>query len=97
MSTRPGSDEIPMEEELSRVIPLLKEIRSKDSQKLISIDTYRSKVAHEAVLAGADLINDVSGGTLDSEMLNTMAKCKVPGIFLNFFIFFKFLYKKQSF
>ncbi|KAL1955272.1 hypothetical protein VTO42DRAFT_8870 [Malbranchea cinnamomea] len=75
-STRPDSAPVTPEEELSRVIPAIKLIRSLPESKsvAISIDTYRAKVAEEAVKAGADIINDVSAGTLDPDMLSTMAR-----------------------
>lgn len=69
MSTRPGSEEIEIEEEIKRTIPLIKKIKSQSSV-LISIDTYRSKVAEQAIDAGAGIINDISGLMLDSEMRN---------------------------
>lgn len=67
MSTRPGSVAPDIEEELNRTIPLIKKIRAQ-SNVLISIDTYRSKVAQQAIDAGADIINDISGLVLDPEM-----------------------------
>ncbi|KAK2759355.1 trifunctional dihydropteroate synthetase [Arachnomyces sp. PD_36] len=75
-STRPNATPVSAEEELSRVIPAIKTIRSlPEAQNIaISIDTYRAKVAEEAVKAGADVINDVSGGTLDPMMLPTVAR-----------------------
>jgi dihydroneopterin aldolase/2-amino-4-hydroxy-6-hydroxymethyldihydropteridine diphosphokinase/dihydropteroate synthase len=78
MSTRPGSDEIDEEEELSRVIPVIKRIRQLDLNIPISIDTFRSRVAREAIEAGADMINDISGGQRDDNMLSTMADLNVP-------------------
>ncbi len=75
-STRPHAPQISPGEELSRVIPTIKAIRSDPSFQAmaISIDTYRASVAAEAVRAGADIINDVSAGQLDPEMLPTIAK-----------------------
>jgi 2-amino-4-hydroxy-6-hydroxymethyldihydropteridine diphosphokinase/dihydropteroate synthase len=75
-STRPGSAPVTEEDELSRVIPAIKHIRSlaEASGIAISIDTYRAKVAEAAVQAGADIINDISGGSLDPDMLPTMAR-----------------------
>lgn len=74
-STRPHAPQISPDEELSRVLPTIKAIRSDPSYEslAISIDTYRASVAAEAVKAGADIINDVSGGQLDPEMLPTIA------------------------
>ncbi|KAL2000776.1 hypothetical protein VTN02DRAFT_2641 [Thermoascus thermophilus] len=76
-STRPNSAPVTAEEELSRVIPAIRHIRTsipEAAHVAISIDTYRARVAAEACAAGADIINDVSAGTLDPEMLPTMAR-----------------------
>ncbi|CAG8466430.1 1008_t:CDS:2 [Ambispora gerdemannii] len=79
MSTRPGADEITAEEELSRVLPVIRAIREKGITDIpISIDTFRAAVAEKAIECGADFINDVSGGTRDPEMYSIMAKCNVP-------------------
>ncbi|KAK9768169.1 trifunctional dihydropteroate synthetase [Basidiobolus ranarum] len=78
MSTRPGAEEISIEEEINRVIPVIKALREKGVTAPISVDTYRAEVAERAIEAGADLINDVSGGTLDSKMFEIMAKLNVP-------------------
>lgn len=74
-STRPHAPEVSIEEELSRVIPTIKFIRSQPTfNKLaISIDTYRAPVAAAAVKAGANIINDISAGQLDPAMLPTVA------------------------
>lgn len=74
-STRPHAPQITPEEELSRILPTIQSIRSDPSfQKLaISIDTYRASVAAAAVEAGANIINDVSAGQLDPDMLPTIA------------------------
>lgn len=79
-STRPGAETISAEEEISRVVPVIKKIRSeKDLQDvIISIDTFHSAVAEATIEAGADVINDVSAGSLDSNMLTTVAKLGVP-------------------
>lgn len=75
-STRPNAAPVSEEEELARVIPAIKTIRSLPEAKnvAVSIDTYRARVAEEAVKAGADVINDVSGGTIDPMMLPTVAR-----------------------
>jgi len=72
MSTRPGSEEIDIEEEIKRTIPLIKKIK-KNNDVLVSIDTYRSRVAEKAIDAGADIINDISGLMLDNKMKNVAA------------------------
>jgi 2-amino-4-hydroxy-6-hydroxymethyldihydropteridine diphosphokinase/dihydropteroate synthase len=75
-STRPGAPDVGEAEELQRVLPAIKLIRSmpEGAHVAISIDTYRARVAAEAVAAGADIINDVSAGTLDPDMLPTAAR-----------------------
>jgi dihydropteroate synthase len=77
-STKPGAERITLEEELSRVIPVIKELSQLGIK--ISIDTMRSEVARKAIEAGASIINDVSGGLADSEMLTTAASLNVPYI-----------------
>ena len=71
-STRPGADEVPEQEEMKRVMASIPEL--KNYHLGISVDTYRSNVAQAAIEAGADMINDVSGGTMDPQMLSTVAK-----------------------
>jgi len=82
-STRPGSDRVSIEEELVRVIPAIKAVRSLFSDVLISIDTFYAKVAEEAVNAGASIINDISGGDLDADMITTAASLGVPYIIMH--------------
>lgn len=81
-STRPQAVEISLEEELNRVLPVLTALRQ-ELQIPISIDTTRAGVAKAAVEAGADVINDISGGTYDPEMLPTVAKLGVPIILMH--------------
>jgi dihydropteroate synthase len=83
MSSRPGSDEIPLSDELDRTIPFIRKIRENLPKLWISIDTYRSQVAERAVEAGANLVNDISGGELDPTMYATMAKLNVPVILMH--------------
>ncbi len=77
-STKPGADRVPEIEEHNRVIPVIKALASKGAR--ISIDTMRASTAKAAVEAGAQIINDVSGGLADPEMLSTAANLKVPYI-----------------
>jgi dihydroneopterin aldolase/2-amino-4-hydroxy-6-hydroxymethyldihydropteridine diphosphokinase/dihydropteroate synthase len=77
-STAPNRPEITAEEEISRVVPIIQAIRAINATIPISVDTFRSKVAQAAIEAGADLINDVSGGNRDPEMLTVMATSRVP-------------------
>ena len=79
-STRPGSTELTAEEELSRVIPAIEAICLRFPECFISIDTYHSAVAKEAVIAGASLVNDISSGTLDEKMIAVVASLQVPYI-----------------
>jgi dihydropteroate synthase len=77
-STRPGSNRISAEEELQRVLPAIKAIKEKYLSTFLSIDTYHSTVAKEAVAAGADMVNDISAGEMDKQMLSTVAAINVP-------------------
>jgi len=77
-STKPGVERVSEEEELARVIPVIKELAKTGAR--ISIDTMRASTARAAVNAGAQIINDVSGGLADPEMLPTAAQLGVPYI-----------------
>lgn len=85
-STRPGAAEISLAEEIDRVIPVVQMLRQKADifgSIPISVDTTRADVAQAAVEAGADIINDISGATFDSEMLSTVSKLAVPIILMH--------------
>ncbi len=77
-STRPGAIEIGAKNELKRLLPYLKKIRSKYPNIIISIDTFNSEVANEALSNGADWINDVTGGRRDAEILDVVAAFNCP-------------------
>lgn len=77
-STRPGAEEVGSKKEIERLIPYLKLIRSKYPDVLISIDTFNSDVAYEALLNGANWINDVTGGRRDKEILDVVSKFNCP-------------------
>jgi dihydropteroate synthase len=79
-SSRPGASIVTVEEEISRTIPIIKRIRSEFKDVVISIDTFRSEVARRAVEEGAHIINDISAGDLDAQMLTTVAMLQVPYI-----------------
>lgn len=79
-STRPGAKLPSVKEELNRVLPILRKIRTKFPEVIISIDTVRSKVAEEAVLNGANIINDVSGGYGDQKIMEVASRLKCPYI-----------------
>ena len=77
-STKPGADRVPEAQELDRVIPVIKELAKAGAR--ISIDTMRASTAKAAIDAGAQIINDVSGGLADSQMLATAAQLNSPYI-----------------
>ncbi len=77
-STRPGSIEIGAKNESKRLLPYLKKIRSEYPDILISIDTFNSEVAHEALSNGANWINDVTGGRRDEEILDVVSEFNCP-------------------
>ena len=82
-SSKPGAKNISVDEELSRVIPILKHIRKIFPELVISIDTFRSKIASMSLNEGADIINDISGGTLDKNMMSVVAKNNCPYILMH--------------
>jgi dihydropteroate synthase len=79
-SSRPGADNVSETEELQRVLPAIEAVIKEFPETLISVDSFRSKVAKSAVETGAAIVNDISGGTRDAEMLSTVSKLKVPFI-----------------
>lgn len=83
-STRPDADDVSVSEEIDRVSPVIEGIAQNFGDKVaISIDTFRSKVAREAVKAGATIINDIAGGNLDEEMFQTVSELQVPYILMH--------------
>lgn len=82
-SSRPGSDEVPLEEELRRVLPVIEAVHARFPDALLSIDTWRAHVAEQAVHAGAGLVNDIGAGLLDDAMLPTVARAGVPYILMH--------------
>ncbi|MBI3660922.1 dihydropteroate synthase [Candidatus Acetothermia bacterium] len=81
-STRPGSERVSLDEELRRVIPVIKLIRQV-SKIPISIDTYRSQIAKAALNAGADIINDISALRFDERMKDLVSEAKVPVVLMH--------------
>ena len=79
-STRPGRERVGIDEELNRVLPVIGALHSAYPSALISVDTYQSEIARAAVDAGAHIINDISGGTLDKDMIKTVGSLNVPYI-----------------
>ena len=82
-STRPGSTRLSDLDELERVIKPISSIRKEFPEIFISIDTFYSLVAKEAVRAGADMINDISAGSLDEQLIETVATLKVPYVLMH--------------
>jgi dihydropteroate synthase len=82
-STRPGAAAITEDEELRRLLPALQSIRQHFPATLLSVDTYRAAVAKVACENGADIINDISGGTMDAKMFGTIARMKVPYVMMH--------------
>lgn len=83
-STRPGAKLTEAKEEITKIIPVLKEIRKQFPDIIISIDTVWSEVARAVIDNGADIINDISGGEFDSQMLKTVGELNVPYILTHF-------------
>lgn len=82
-SSRPGSEIISVEEENSRLLPYLIEIKKRFPDTIISIDTFRKDVAKNAIDNGADIINDISGGLFDKDMLSYIGENHVPYIMMH--------------
>ncbi len=82
-STRPGALEVSEAEECGRLLPVVELLRKQLPEAVLSIDTYRAKVAEATVKAGADIINDVGGGNLDEAMFDTVARLKVPYVLMH--------------
>ncbi|MGI8597811.1 MAG: dihydropteroate synthase [Chitinophagaceae bacterium] len=82
-STRPGSTRVPVDEELKRTIPAIEAIAHAFPNAFISADTFYAKVAEEAVAAGASMINDVSAGSVDDTLLETVGRLGVPYVLMH--------------
>jgi dihydropteroate synthase len=82
-STRPGSEKISADEELQRIIPGIAAIAKKFPEAFISVDTYYSRVASEAVAAGASIVNDISAGSVDEKMISTVGSLQVPYVLMH--------------
>jgi dihydropteroate synthase len=81
-STRPHAESVSIEQELQRVIPVIEQLRQISSIP-ISIDTTKAEVAQQAIASGADIVNDISGGTFDAQMFTTVAQLNVPIILMH--------------
>ena len=82
-STRPKSEQITAEDELQRVLPAIEAVHKKFPDQIISIDTFYSRVAKEAVHAGAGIVNDVSADVMDADLLSTVAGLRVPYVLMH--------------
>jgi dihydropteroate synthase len=82
-STRPGAADISTDEEMQRLLPAIAALRRAFPEAFLSIDTFRASVAAAAIEAGADLINDVSGGTLDADMFATVGRLRAPYVLMH--------------
>ena len=83
VSTRPGAAAVGEEEELMRLLPPLKKLVTEFPDAVFSIDTYHAKVARQCIEAGAHIINDISGGSFDKNMFQTIAELKVPYVLMH--------------
>ncbi|MBO8161005.1 MAG: dihydropteroate synthase [Thermosipho sp. (in: Bacteria)] len=81
-STRPGADEVQLDEELNRVVPAIEAIK-KEFDVIVSVDTYKSKVAYESLKVGADIINDISAFRFDGNMVNVAKEFDCPVILMH--------------
>lgn len=82
-SSRPGADDVPLDEELRRIIPIIESIIEHFPEIYISVDTFRSQVAKTSIEAGAALINDISAGQLDNQMIAMVGELGVPYIMMH--------------
>lgn len=82
-SSRPGAEDISEDLELSRLMPIVEKLLKTFPEAYLSIDTFRARVAKEAVQAGAHMINDISGGDLDTDMFKVAADLQVPYILMH--------------
>jgi len=82
-SSRPGAEEISETEELKRVLPAIEGILKEFPKAILSIDSFRSEVVKKSVETGAAIVNDISGGSIDSEMFKTVSKLKIPFIMMH--------------
>ena len=82
-SSRPGAKDISPEEELERLIPIIKIIKKELPDSLVSIDTFRSEIVKRTFDLGIDMVNDISGGSLDDEMFKTISELKLPYVLMH--------------
>jgi dihydropteroate synthase len=82
-SSRPGAEDISMEEESQRVLPAIQAVIKEFPRAFVSVDTFRSSIAKQAVDVGACMVNDISGGELDNQMFSTIAELQVPYVLMH--------------
>jgi len=82
-SSRPGAMEVGKEQEIKALTPVIQSIRKQFPRAIISVDTWHAAVAEHAIISGANMINDISGGTFDMEMFATIAHLQVPYILMH--------------
>lgn len=82
-SSRPGADDISISEELDRILPVVRSVHQAFPEMPISIDTFRSQVAREAIAQGASMVNDISGGQLDPETWPLVSSLQVPYVLMH--------------
>lgn len=82
-SSRPGAKHISEQEELKRIVPVINLLIKKYPESIISVDTFRSKIAKETIHAGAAIVNDISGGNMGTKMFQTVADLQVPYILMH--------------
>ena len=83
VSTRPGAQDLPEEEEVARIRKWVATIMSAYPDAMMSVDTWRASVARAAVQEGAAIINDISGGTFDPDMIHTIGELQVPYVLMH--------------
>lgn len=82
-STRPGSEDLPIKDEIERIVPAIRKAKELAPDIPVSIDTFRSEVAKAALEVGADMVNDISGGSLDPGMYQLIADSQVPYVLMH--------------
>ncbi|WP_461789991.1 dihydropteroate synthase [Pedobacter sp.] len=82
-SSRPSATDVNENEEIERLIPVVSAISNTFPEAIISVDTFRAKVAEEGIKAGAHIVNDIAAGNLDEKMFETVAKLQVPYIMMH--------------
>lgn len=82
-SSRPGSKQIAAKDEIKKLLPIIKLLKNNFPSIIISIDTFWAETAHETILVGADIINDISAGNMDKEMFNVIQRHNVPYIIMH--------------